>query len=315
MDTVKFLPINTVDDLESINIPDLTDEMRSIFVEHVDLIKVVTESNQLFDVFYFNLLNMRNSIVLSIGDTATKTIHYPNYDSEFIAINAFVINLISSAKTLTEFLGNSAKKWLSEDSSPKDKFNQYLSDIYDTQYIYRLLINLRNYAQHGNIPVSSHDGLYGFDFTQIINPSFFTIKGNHKKDLEHFIEVCEIPGENIPYLSLTLTLANFTVQVIDIYRKYLYYMRKTVSSSYKNIKKIISDDSTLVCHKHKLFKNHIFYDCDDRSLHCFDISVNPNATMNLYQKKVADIYNAENKQFEELNDLLKSTGKLMSFKI
>lgn len=191
MDTIKVIPRSIIKDYDSLFVADLTIEERNMICRHIALTRDVIEANQLFESFYFNLLNMRNSFVFNMNDTVIKTEHCPDFDSDFIAINSLVVNLISSAKILTEYLRETADRWLGESKSKEDKYkdmyNSYVSKIYDKSFNYRLLINLRNYMQHGYLPVSFQEGKYSFDAGQILSTPHFNIKGKFKTDMNNFI--------------------------------------------------------------------------------------------------------------------------------
>ncbi len=110
MDTVTNIPIGIIKDADSLHLANLTEEEHTLLVNHVDLTRDIIEANQLFEVLCFNLLNMRNSFVFRMNDTVTRTDCYSDFELDFIAVNSLVINLISSAKTLTEFLRERANR-------------------------------------------------------------------------------------------------------------------------------------------------------------------------------------------------------------
>ena len=315
MDTVKRIPINKIENTDNIQLADLTDDEHLFIGKFIDLTRDVTEANQLFEAFYCNLLCMRHMFDFRTNDTAPRTKYCPEFDSDWIAINSQVVNFISSAKTLTEFLREAAEIWLKKPNSKQDKytddFNAFVSKIYDGSFNYRLLINLRNFMQHGYLPVSFQDGRYSFDAIQILTSPHFDVKGQLKKDLENFLSKCEIQGKNIACLSLTNTLANFTVSVIDIYRKFLFYISDNVSSFYKNLQKLIQEKPSIVCDYHEAFEGYIFYEWDEYTYtyHTFNSNDNPNKMIAQYQKRVADIYKDEKKAWDAMFESLKNNGK------
>ena len=105
MDTNVQIPAKFVENLESIQPAELSDDELTIIVDYICLTRDAQETKQLFDVFYFNLLCLRNNFTLYAGDTVEKLPNCPSYSSENIAVNALVINLVSSAKTLLQFVG------------------------------------------------------------------------------------------------------------------------------------------------------------------------------------------------------------------
>lgn len=309
MDTLINIPKGIINESDSLHVAELTEQEHTLLANHVALTRDIIEANQLFEVFYFNLLSMRNSFVFNMNDTVVKTDYCPDYDSDFVAVNSLVINLISSAKTLTEFLRETANRWLgnseNKDDKYKDKYNLYVSGVYDSSFNYRFLINLRNYMQHGYLPVSFREGRYSFDVNQILDTPHFDIKGQLKTDIENFISKLEIPGENIACMSLTLSIADFAVRVTDIYKNFLFYIKKCVQTSYNDVKKLIKAKPSIVCDYHEGFKGCIIYDKDEHRYHAFHSKDNPNKMMSTYEKRVSDVYKDEKQAYDELHSHLK----------
>ena len=300
MDTAKPIPINIVENSEDLHLANLTDSECSLINDYVLLTRDVIEANQLFESFYFSLLNLRNCFTLNSNDTIIRTDRCPDYGSDFVAINSLVICYISSAKTLTEFLRATAQVWLKNDNNT-DSFNLYCSQKYDNSFIYRLFINLRNYMQHGYLPISLNIDKYCFDLHQILNTPHFKIDGPLKKDIENFISRLDKPGDEIANLAMTHSLANFTIEVIDIYKHFLSCFKPVIQHSYDRFIKLISDKPSIVCDYHKQFKGFIIYKLDNKELHAIDINDNPNSMIIGFQKYTSDIYFEEKQNYDELN--------------
>ena len=73
MDTVTNIPIGIIEDADSLHLADLTEEERILLINHVALTRDITEANQLFEVFCFNLIDMHNYFVFKMNNTVTKT--------------------------------------------------------------------------------------------------------------------------------------------------------------------------------------------------------------------------------------------------
>lgn len=291
MDSIKHIPKNLIEGFESLHSIELTDEERAVLTGYLDLTRDVIEANQLFEVFYFNFQNLINSFELKLNDTVVRKEHCPPYDSEIIAVNALIINLISSAKTLTEFLRTTNKS---------DEFNQEVSKIYDSNYGYRVLINLRNFMQHGHLPVSFQENRYCFDFKQILKAPHFNFNAQLVEDMRSFLDILETPEKPLANLALTITLANFVVQVIDIHRKYLFYIQKDISLSYEKFQKIISDNPKLVCDYNATFNGYVLFDMDDNSIHALNSKDNPNISILNYYERLEKIYEEEKTELDSL---------------
>ena len=298
MDTATQIPAKFIENIELIQPADISDDELNIIKNYIELTRDVQETKQLFDVFYFNLLSLRNDFTLYAGDTVEKLPNCPESSSETIAVNALVINLISSAKTLVEALRTTAIRWLEKDEGKKDEFNIYVSGIYDKSSVYRILMNLRDYAQHGSLPVSQKEGKYSFDFSQILNTPHFRINGQVKTDMEEFLSTFD-SSEVIACLALTITIADFVVKVVDIYRNFLFYIKGNVSSSYAEIKKIITLKPNIICDAHRYFKGFIIF-LDEDTYHAFDPNDNPNKMITEYDKYTAEIFKDEKNAFDKL---------------
>lgn len=298
MDTEMLIPAKFIDDIELIQPADLSNDELNIIKNYIELTRDVQETKQLFDVFYFNLLCLRNNFTFYAGDTVEKLPNCPESSSETIAVNALVINLISSAKTLVEALRTTAIRWLEKDEEKKDKFNIYVSDVYDKSCVYRILMNLRDYAQHGSLPVSQKEGRYSFDVSQILDTPHFNLNKQVIFDMEGFLSNFD-SSEVIACLALTITIADFVVKVVDIYRKFLFYIKRNVSSSYIKIQKMITLKPTIICDTHQYFKGFIIF-LDGDTYHAFDPNGNPNKMIIEYDKYTAEIFKDEKNAFDKL---------------
>ena len=298
MDTATQIPAKFIENIELIQPADISDDELNIIKDFIELTCDVQETKQLFDVFYFNLRSLRNDFTLYAGDTVEKLPNCPESSSETIAVNALVINLISSAKTLVEALRTTAIRWLEKDEGKKDEFNIYVSGIYDKSSVYRILMNLRDYAQHGSLPVSQKEGKYSFDLSQILDTPHFNLNKQVISDMKGFLSNFD-SSEVIACLALTITIADFVVKVVDIYRNFLFYIKGNVSSSYAEIKKIITLKPNIICDAHPVLEGYIIYSEKD-TYHAFDPNDNPNKMINEYDKYIADIFKEEKIAFDNL---------------
>jgi len=301
MDTEKRIPINKIENAGELHLANLTEDERSLINNYVLLTGNVVEANQLFDCFYFTLQNLRTCLTLNSNDIIIRTEHCPNYGTDFIAINSLVISFISSAKTLTEFLRIISKKWLGDNTT--NMFDIYCSEKYDNNYTYRLLINLRNYMQHGYLPVSLNSDRYCFDVHQILNASHFQVKSKLKADMENLIAKLDKPGDRIANLALTYSLAEFTVEIIDIFKYFLSCFKSVIHNSFSNLVKLIKDKPSILCDYHKDFNGYIFYSKENRELQAVDTNEDPNSMMTSIEKKVSNIYSEEKHNFDEMQKL------------
>ena len=298
MDTTEQIPASLIENLDSIQPAELSDDELTTIENYICLTRDAQETKQLFDVFYFNLLCLKNSFILYARDTVKKLPNCPECNSESIALNALVINLISSAKTLVESLRAAAIRWFEKDKDNKDKFNIYVSNVYDNSIVYRILMNLRDFAQHGDLPVSLKEGRYSFDIYQILTTPHFNLNKQVKEDMNKFLSNFD-PSKEVACLALTITIADFVVKVIDIYREFLSSIKGSVSSSYSRIQEMVKLKPSIICNTHEDFKGYIFYSVEN-VYHVFNPKDNANKMIREYEKYTADILNDEKKAFDEL---------------
>ena len=108
--------------------------------------------------------------------------------NDYISINSYIINLISSGRTLADAMECYIKNVPSIGEPEREKFLEYLHNNYDASFAYRLLCNLRNYSQHGHLPVSSTENKYYFDLKQIVDKPHFNLNSGRTNEIKSIIK-------------------------------------------------------------------------------------------------------------------------------
>ena len=179
-----------------------------------------------FDAKY---LLMSDGKVLKNGEPAIS-------EDDFIAINAMVNNLISAGRTLVESMECYISERHSEDDSDCKAYMDFYHITYDSSFPYRFLMRMRDYSQHGHLPVIRNEVWYGFDLYQVLNKPHFKHNGLIKQQLENAVkEVLEVYGD-IPRLSLAMTLAEFTANLLAIYHQFWVSVEPKLLDSEKSLK-------------------------------------------------------------------------------
>ena len=114
-----------------------------------------------------------------------------------------------------------------------------VSKIYDTVFSYKLLIRLRDYAQHGHLPVNSEENIYYFDLVNILRKPHFNHNKAVKDQMSQAIATCEDLFKDTPRLSLTKSLAEFVAATFRIYRNFWMFAEYAVLDTKKKIKDIV----------------------------------------------------------------------------
>ncbi len=295
MDTVSQVPAIYIENIESVEPADLTEEELSMVLDYVLLTQDAIEAKQLFDVFYFNLISLRNNFVFYIDDRVERLGNCPDCVNESIAVNAHIINLLGSAKTLVERL-----------RIPNEgEFSLFVkNNYYDKSQNYRLMMALRDFSQHGHLPVSFKENRYSFDASQIIDAPHFSLNKQVKKDMADFLDKFDLSKE-IPCYSLTYTVADFVVMITDIYKSFLTHIKPKVRESYKNIQAMISKKPDIICNNPTL-NGHIIYEVN-KKYHSFIPKENPNQMIKEYYKSAEAIYKDEKQALDDIKLYLKRT--------
>jgi len=222
----------------------------------LEITRHLQELNQLFHVFRFNLLNMRDLFTLTFSDSLIRNDQLnfvPNKTEPFlekkehmieindkIAINALTINFISSGKTLSKSIETLIENDFCEEfSAPKGLDKAWLNKIYDNDFNYRFLVHLRDFAQHGHLPVSVTDNKFGFDLGQILGTPHFSHNSTRKKQFESIANQI-IGRSDYPRLTFTYHIAGYNLTITKMYVDFLRKIKSTISASKKEIDSLIS---------------------------------------------------------------------------
>ena len=254
--------------IDSLNIIRLSKEENEVFKFFSVANRNIQEIEKLFNIYRCNLNIMLESIAIKSTDEIIVKKTYSQ--SEYILVNTLLVNLISSGKTLIETI----EKFTNcidekEKSEIKFKYN-WISKIYDTSFAYRFLIFLRNYSQHGNIPVSNDYGnQYCFSLDKILNTKSFNFNKNIKDEMEGLrIEVYNKFHE-YPNLSFSNTIINYNYCIHLLYFNYYKSIRKVIYNMFKEVKCITKENPNLIHHETKELDNKIVFYDEENNIHVY----------------------------------------------
>lgn len=114
-----------------------------------------------------------------------------------------------------------------------------VSKIYDTVLSYKLLIRMRDYAQHGHLPVNSEANIYYFDLVNILGKPHYNHNKAVKEQMSQVIAMCKDLFKDTPRLSLTKSLAEFVTATFRIYQNFWMFAEYAVLDTKKKIKDIV----------------------------------------------------------------------------
>lgn len=281
MDTERFFFTNDLNiDTEKLQIAELNEEELSIVRDYIEITRHIQEIDQLFLVFRFNLSNLFLHFNLLYSDTIEAKFDFET--SESIAINALTVNFISSGKTLIESIESFLK--LNHPDLYKEFRTSHLSKEYDQHFQYRFLLRLRDYAQHGHLPVSkSFDDRYCFNLETILFTPHFNHNSSMRNDMEDISAKIYEEFSGYPNIALTHSLAEFNICITRNYLGFLKSIRNLLHEYADRIHELINSRPEIIYKSSDILNGHIFYEVIDNKIHSFSSKDNPKKMLSDYK--------------------------------
>lgn len=282
----------------------ITEDENKCFIDYCAINRQCVELRNLFYIFYFNVKNFFNCFEAEEFDKFVKTKHCPTNMNKYLCINALVGSCLGSGKTLYEALEVSAKYF---GESIHEEFKFKVSKIYDNSFSYKLLIRLRDYAQHGHLPVSVRDDFLSFNIDDIVNCPNFTINNTLKKQLINISEKIKSSTGEPPNLSFTMTFFPYILNLIKIHSMYMQQLFVRTLAKHKEVEEILEIKPELLNRCINDNKFYVIYK-DNDELHAFlidDYSGKENS-FNDENIMYTDIFNEILAMFEKYSNDIES---------
>jgi hypothetical protein len=212
---------------------------------------------KLFEVYEFNHFQLLQFYELNFFDTIERLSEFEFKTTDEIALNALTISLISSGKTLIEkievFIKGIDNEKMTDDDFSSAK-SELISKQYDENFYYRFIYFLRNFSQHGNMPlkISTADGVASayFDLHEIVNIQNYTFNGSMKQqfDIMYNYLIKNFSSDGIPKVQYAISIVENNNCLNNIMFSFYTYFEKYVL-------KIVSDLECLAKSKPHLISN------------------------------------------------------------
>lgn len=269
---------------------ELSKEHLEIVKKYIELTRHIQEIHSLFSEFIFNIKCLQRNYVLMNSGNVSRTKICPEDLDDYIAINAYINSIISSGRTLTESIESYIKCNYKDAPEVVKSFLDFYHGVYDGSFSYRLLTRLRDYAQHGHLPVSQFQHNYFFDLIQIATKPHYT----HNKLLLQQIE--EISAEilkkynNTPTLSITLTFAEYVAKVLLIYDRFIHTSESMIKDHNKEFHKVVNSNPQNMANSDGTFSDLFIYEISNGFYQAATISKDEPFFIDYYIKESGDIY-------------------------
>ena len=154
------------------------------------------------------------------------------------------------------------------------------------------MYKLRNFSQHGHLPVSRNEEKYCFDLKQIVDKPRFKHKKEWKEEMEKIINEIRTKYRDVPNLAFTITLADYVAKLLSVYNCFWPLVKPDLDRSNEDFNRIISAYPKNIIPRGMPFEGCFIYKMDcDNIIHGVHIEDNPQKDFNGFQEEATNVYN------------------------
>lgn len=283
MDTEQFFLFNentpSIKDCEVLDEEDL-----SQFKAHVEYCRHIKEIYGLFFIFNIHLTRLlteyhlySNGRAFREGEEALSIFDYYN-------INAHTRSILSAGQTLKESMLSFAKNNFPEDSKERTEYISTDRKIYDGSFAFSFLVRLRDYSQHGHLPVTCNNGLYLFDLKVISKKPHFNHNKNIKEKMDEASSMLIRKYKECPTIPLTTTLSEYVSNLLYLTNYFFTFFRQNFIESDQKYNQIIQK------YPNNSVEGAFVYDCDGENIDIVSTEDKSIDMFETYSKDVAQFF-------------------------
>lgn len=296
MDTEKMF---LTDDGFNLVCGDLAEEDLKTARHFIEITRHMQEIHQLFLIFKKDIDDLQSEYVLKNNGNVFREQNPANSGADYISVNSHIINIISAGRTLVEsmecYIENN-----SDIGDVKQKYLDFYHNTYDSSFAYRLLIRLRDYSQHGHLPVSSMGNNYFFDLIQIANKPHYNHNKKFEMQMKSAIDEILEKYHNTPTISLTETLAEFVVMLIAIYKMFWYQTEKELTETSAKFQTVVSGYPDNIIKEREGLNELFIYDVVAGNAHVVDPNYKIDEMVIKFKKEAESNFDEYAKAYKEV---------------
>lgn len=240
MNTREFVKIG--EDEQNIVFNEIDKEDKLLFRKYMEASRHFQEIFQLYKMMLFNLEELLEHYDMQFDDRVYSK-HGEKVDA--IEINALVSNAVSSARTLIESMDVFDKVYIDKEENFK---KNYISKAYDEDFSYRFIDFIRNYMQHGHVPVSFDGEKISFQLSEILDTAHTKINATLKKQMKNIEQQLFDYGEMNVQLTVVKMLYKYFLLVHILICEFLKYIKNFFLEITNKINSILDDHPEYVLH-------------------------------------------------------------------
>lgn len=266
----------------------------------IEVTRHLQEIHYLFLIFINNIDNLQKEYVLMNNGDVFYRDRAANDERDYISINSYIINIISAGRTLVESMECYINSNSNIDNEAKNKYLDFYHKIYDSSFSYRLLIRLRDYSQHGHLPVSSMQNNYRFDLSQIVDKPHYNHNKTFENQMKDIIDEIRTKYHDTPTIALTDTLAEYVVQLLSIHKMFWHQIQGELSEAYDKFQIVVSNYSDNIIKEPGALAGYFVYDVIDGNAQVVDPKGDSREMCSRFKKEAVDRYDEYAKSYKEV---------------
>ena len=256
MDTERIVILN---ETENVTMHKIDEAFVSVICDYVEINRHIQEINQLFDVFNFNIERLISSYEIGTDDCIKRRTGFETNGSDFVAINAFMINIISAGRSLVDSLDICMATVYGGESEKYSDFKRQISGIYDRKFAYRFFYHLRNLSQHNHLLISTEENFCYFDASQILITPHYNANKKLWEEMENICkEIRERYHDNFR-ISLSLCLVEYIAGVAQVHKIFWEGIKDRLFELKDQIDSTIEKEPEILEHNNEKFNGCILY--------------------------------------------------------
>lgn len=288
------------DDGFTVDFRELSEDDLKTAEHFIEITRHLQEAHHLFLIFEKDIESLQKEYVLKNSGKVFCGQISANSEADYISVNSYIVNIISAGRTLVESMECYIENNYNIDDNAKKEYMDFYHNIYDTSFAYRLLIRLRDYSQHGHLPVSSMGNKYYFDLIQIANKPHYNHNKTMKNQMKNISDEILTKYHDVPTVSLTETLAEFVAKLLSVYKMFWYQTETELTQAYSEFQKTVLSYSDNVIKDENNQSEFFIYSIVDGNAHIVDPNFNPQEMFENFKKEAEASCDKYEKAYKEL---------------
>lgn len=269
----------------------MSEENEKIFRNYIEMSRHFQEITQLYRMMLFDLDDISKQYVFHFDDRVI-----PLYDKELniLYVNRIIRNAVSSARTLIESMEIFEREYI--DSEGDFKIN-FISRTYDEYFSYRFIDFIRNYLQHGHVPISFDGEKIFFQLSEILDVTHMRINSSLKKQMKNIEHELLDYGDGNIYLTVVPMCYEYFLLVQVLILEFLRFIKGYLLEHFNKVQEILEENGEYVLDINGIPFVAVYLD-EERRLHGFSAEDNMEREMDYW----IDFAEQQLQQYEKNNN-------------